>query len=174
MFWSPSGLRGCVGLLRCGSVTVSPRTHITHRCHTSRTFSISSSAKCQTHEESNPPLKQWALTVNPFSTIRAQLGCSISISPLDPHAFPEDDRAFITVRGTDTELEVGLHHLQVHYDEHSKELLISAKKVNNNVSIDVAAPIKSSECLLMMKGPSVDIKLCLSGSLHQTLSLSLS
>lgn len=152
MFWSSSGLRGCVGLLRCWSVTVSPRTLITHRCpvRTSRTFSISVPAKCQTHEGSNPPLKQWALAVSPFSTVRAQLGCSISISPLDPHAFPEADRAFVTVRGRDAEVEVGLHHLQVHYDEHSKELLISAKKVNNNVSIDVAAPIKSSECLLML------------------------
>lgn len=153
MFWSSAGQRGCVGLLRCWSLTVSPRTLIARRCpvHTSRTFSISASVKSQTHEESNPPLKQWTLAVSPFSAVRAQLSCSISVGPLDPHDFPEADRAFITVHGRDTELEVGLHHLNVHYDEHSKELNISAKKVNSRVSIDLAAPIKSSECLLMMR-----------------------
>lgn len=152
MLWSSAGHRGCVGLLRCWSVPVSPRTVMTHRVpvDTSRTFSISAAAKCRAHGESQPPVRQWALAVSPFSSVRAQLSCSISVSPLDPHDFPEADRAFITVRGADSELEVGLHHLHVHYDEHSKELLISAKELHSNVSIDVSAPIKSSECLLMM------------------------
>lgn len=163
MFWSSSG---CVGLLRCCSVTVSLRPLITH---ISRTFSTSASAKGQTHEGSNRPVKQWDLAVSPFSTVRAQLGCGISVSPLDPHAFPEADRAFITVCGTDAELEGGLHHVQVRYDEHSKELLISAVEVNSDVSMDVTAPIKSSECLLMIgKASSVVIKLYLGGSPHQS------
>lgn len=150
MFWSSAGQRGRVALMRCWSLTVSPGTLITPKCpvHTSRSFSISGPAKSPTHEEVNQPLKQWALVVSPFSTVRAQLACSISIRPLDPHAFPEADRAFITVHGTDAEQEVGLDHLHVRYDDQSKELLISAEKVNSSVSIDLAAPIKSSECVL--------------------------
>uniref|UniRef100_UPI0037E86DFC protein FAM185A n=1 Tax=Semicossyphus pulcher TaxID=241346 RepID=UPI0037E86DFC len=147
MFWVTAGQRGCVRLLRCWSMTVSHRTPTTPRCplHTSRFFSISAPSKSPTHEELNLPLKQWALDVSPFSTIRAQLGCSISIRPLDPHSFPEADRAFITVHGTDTEQdEVCLDHLHVRYNEQSKELLITAEKVNSSVSIDVAAPIKSN------------------------------
>lgn len=150
MFWSSAGQRGAVGLLRCWSLTVSPRTLITpsRPLHTSRFFSISAPAKSPTHDELNQPLKQWALEVSPFSTVRAQLGCSISVRPLDLHAFPEADRAFITVHRTDTEQEVALDDLHVHYDDRSKELLISAEKVDSCVLIDLAAPIKSSECLL--------------------------
>lgn len=149
MLWSSAGQRGCVGLLRCWSFTVNTRTLTTPKCplHTSRFFSISAPLKGPTNEEVNQHVKQWALEVNPFSTVRAQLGCSISVRPLDLHTFPEADRAFITVHGTDTEQEVGLDHLHVHYDAQSKELLISAEKVNSNVSIDLAAPIKSSECI---------------------------
>ncbi|KAK9516826.1 hypothetical protein VZT92_024736 [Zoarces viviparus] len=146
MFWSSAGRPRCVGLLRCWSLTVGPRTPTTPRCpqDTSRSFSISAPAKSPTHEEVNPPLKQWALAVSPFSTVRAQLGCSISVRPLDLHTYPEADRAFITVHGTDTEQEVGLDHLHVHYDHQSKELLISAEQVKSSVSIDLTAPIKSN------------------------------
>ncbi len=149
MFWSSAGQRGGAGLLRCWSLTVSPRTLTapSRPLHTSRFFSISAPAKSPTHDELNRPLKQWALEVSPFSTVRAQLGCSISVRPLDLHAFPEADRAFITVHRADTEQEVGLDDLHVHYDDRSKELLISAEKVDSGVLIDLAAPIKSSECL---------------------------
>ncbi|XP_070828131.1 protein FAM185A [Chaetodon trifascialis] len=146
MFWGAAGPRGCVGLLRCWSLTVRSRSLTALRCplHTSRSFSISAPSRCPTDEEVKQPLKQWALEVSPFSTVRAQLGCSISVRPLDVHAFPESDRAFITVHGTDTEQEVGLDHLHVHYNDQSKELLISAGKVHSSVSIDLAAPIKSN------------------------------
>ncbi|KAM6926051.1 protein FAM185A [Lycodopsis pacificus] len=146
MFWSSAGRPRCVGLLRCWSLTVGPRTPTTPRCplDTSRSFSISAPTKSPTHEEVNPPLKQWALAVSPFSTVRAQLGCSISVRPLDLHTYPEADRAFITVHGTDTEQDFGLDHLHVHYDHQSKELLISAEKVKSSVSIDLTAPIKSN------------------------------
>lgn len=149
MFWSSAGQRGCVGLLRCWSLTVNTRTLATLKCplHTSRFFSISAHLQCPANEEVKRPAKQWALEVNPFSTVRARLGCNISVRPLDLHAFPEADRAFVTAHGTDTEQEVGLDHLHVHYDEQRKELLISAEEVNSSVSIDLAAPIKSSECL---------------------------
>ncbi|XP_040894413.1 protein FAM185A [Toxotes jaculatrix] len=160
MFWSSAGQRGCVGLLRCWSLTVSPRTFITARCnlHTSRSFSISAPGKSPTHEEVKQPLKQWALAVSPFSTVRAHLACSISIRPLDPHAFPEADRAFITVHATDTEQEVGLDHLHVHYDDQSQELLISAEKVNSSVSIDLAAPIKSNLYITTQGKGNVKVK----------------
>ncbi|KAG8012566.1 hypothetical protein GBF38_020371 [Nibea albiflora] len=147
MSWSSAAQRGCVGLLRCWSLTVSPRTLTTPGCplRTSRHFSISVPWKCPTtREEVTQPLKQWALEVNPFSTVRAQLGCSISVRPLDPHAFPEADRVFIAVHGPDTEKELGLDHLHVQYDDHSKELLISGRKVNSSLLIDLAAPVKSN------------------------------
>lgn len=149
MLWSSAGYRGCVGLLRCWSLTVNTGTFTTKKCplHTSRLFSFSSPSKCPTREEANQPLKQWALEVSPFTTVRAHLGCSISVRPLDLHAFPEADRAFITVHGTDTE-QVGLDHINVHYDDQDKQLLISGEKAHDGVSIDLAAPIKSSECLV--------------------------
>ncbi|KAF7662885.1 hypothetical protein LDENG_00223870 [Lucifuga dentata] len=141
MFWSSACQRGCVGLLRCSTLSL--------RCclHTPRSFSISpwaSSAVTPTCEEKNKPLKQWTLTVNPFTTVRAQLACSISIHPLDPHAFPEADRAFVTVHGAGIDQGVRLDHFHVHYNEQSKELVISADELNNNVSVELAAPIKSN------------------------------
>ncbi|XP_010755361.3 protein FAM185A [Larimichthys crocea] len=140
MSWSSAAQRGCVGLLRCWPLTA-PGCPL----RTSRLFSISVPWKCPTtREEVTQPLKRWALEVNPFSTVRAQLGCSISVRPLDPHAFPEADRVFIAVHGTDTEKEVGLDHLHVQYDDHSKELLISGREVNSSLLIDLAAPVKSN------------------------------
>lgn len=81
--------------------------------------------------------------MSPFSTVRAQLGCSICVHPLDPHAFPEADRAFVTVHGAES--EPGLDDFSVRYDNQNKELLISAQKESSSVSVDLAAPIKSSE-----------------------------
>lgn len=147
MFKISAGQRVSAGLLRCWSRKVTPRCPA---C-SSRTLSTSAPAQSQTHEGSKQPLKAWALSVSPFSTVHAQLGCSISVAPLDPHAFPEADRALVTVHGSDTDQELGLDHLHVQYDDQSKELLISAEKVNSSVSVDLAAPLKSSECFLMMR-----------------------
>ncbi|XP_020510767.2 protein FAM185A [Labrus bergylta] len=163
MFWVSEIQRGSVGLLRClSAVTVSHMTPITRRCplYTSRCFSISSPSKCPTHEElTPPPLKQWALHVSPFSSIRARLGCGISVRPLDPHSFPEADRVFITVHGTVTQEEtVGLDHLHVRYDEQSQELLISAEKVHSGVSIEVAAPIKSNVLITAQGQGNVQVR----------------
>jgi len=150
MFWSLAARPRCVGLLRCWSLTVGPRTPTTPPCPLGlpQFFSISAPTKSPTHGEVNQPLKRWAVAVSPFCTVRAQLGCSISIRPLDPHTHPEADRVLITVHGADSGQEVGPGHLHVHYDERSKELLISAEKVESSVSIDLAAPVKSSEYLL--------------------------
>lgn len=161
MFWRSAGQRGSVGLLRCWSLTVRPRTPTTPLCplHTSRSFSTSAHAKSPTHEEGKPPpLRQWTLAVSPFSSVRAQLTCSISVRPLDPHKYPEADRAFITVHGTDTEQEVGPDHLRVHYDEQSKELIISAEEVNSNVSIEMDAPLKSNLFITTRGKGSVEVK----------------
>ncbi|XP_078112889.1 protein FAM185A [Sander vitreus] len=161
MFCGSAGRRGCVGLLHCWSLTIGPRrTLATPRCplRTSQFFSISAPAKSSTHNEVNQPLKQWDLVVSPYITVRVQLGCSISIRPLDPHAFPEANRVFITVHGTDTEQVVGLDHLQVHYDDQSKELLISAEKVNRSMSIDLTAPIKSNLLITTQGQGNVQVK----------------
>ncbi|TNN70883.1 Protein FAM185A [Liparis tanakae] len=146
MFWSSAARPRCVGLLRCWSLTVGPRTPTTPPCPLGlpKFFSISAPTKSPSHGEVNQPLKRWAVAVSPFCTVRAQLGCSISIRPLDPHTHPEADRVLITVHGADSEQEVGAGHLHVHYDERSKELLISAEKVESSLSIDLAAPVKSN------------------------------
>uniref|UniRef100_A0A3B4EYY4 Family with sequence similarity 185 member A n=1 Tax=Pundamilia nyererei TaxID=303518 RepID=A0A3B4EYY4_9CICH len=148
MFWGSAGQRGSVGLLRCWSLTVSPKTLTPTRCplHTPRSLSFSAPLKSPAHEEVKQPLRRWDLSVSPFTTVRAQIGCNISIHPLDPHTYPEADRAFITVHGPDKEQEVSLDRLKVHYDDRSKELLISAETVDSDVSIEMSAPIKSSEC----------------------------
>ncbi|KAK5867567.1 hypothetical protein PBY51_012042 [Eleginops maclovinus] len=160
MFWSSAARRGCFGPFRCWSFTAGPRTLTTRLCplHTSRLFSISVPVKSQTQDEVKPPRKQWSLTVNPFSTVRAQLACSISIRPLDPHDFPESDRVFVTVHGTDNEQEVGLDDLHVHYDDLSKELLISGEKVKGSFSIDMTAPTKSDLFITTQGNGNVQVK----------------
>lgn len=137
---------GCFGRLRFLSFSAGKLRKPKCPLQTPRLFSASASPSCPIKDA---PVRQWALEVNPFSTVRAQLSCSISVRPLDPHAFPEADRAFVTVHGAETEEKLGLEHFTVRYDEQSKELLISAQEVSSGVSIDLAAPIKSSECLLV-------------------------
>ncbi|XP_037624428.1 protein FAM185A [Sebastes umbrosus] len=139
MLWSSAGLRSAgVGLVRCWSLSVGLRS-LRSRCplRSSRFFSGSGP---QQEEE----VKRWVLAVSPFSTVRAQLSCSLSVSPLDPHQFPEADRVFITVHRTDTEQEAGLDHLQVRYEDRNQELLISGKKVHSSVKIHLTAPIKTN------------------------------
>ncbi|KAK2842136.1 hypothetical protein Q5P01_012336 [Channa striata] len=134
--------RGCVVLLRCCSRTLP----------TSRSFCVSAPAKCE------PPLRQWALPVSPFSTVLARVGCSISIGPLDPHAFPEADRALISVHSQDAGQEVGLDQLSVRYDEQRRELLISAEKANSSLWIDLSAPIKSNLFISSQGKGNVQVK----------------
>ncbi|XP_046891016.1 protein FAM185A [Hypomesus transpacificus] len=139
MLWYTTTLRVCFRLVRW-----KPRQktlpNFTFQ-HTSRTLSTSPCAS--TPYEINKPLKQWTLVVNPFSKVRAQLTCSISIRPLDPHAFPESNRAFITVHGTSADQGIKLDNVHVHYDDQSKELLILSEKVNSNMSVELTAPVKS-------------------------------
>lgn len=143
MLRSSLGSPGCVRLLRCfffsGGTLTTPECALP----TSRLFSVSASSDYPIKDE---PGRQWVLEVSPFSTVRAQLGCSISVHPLDPHAFPEADRAFVTLHGAQTAREPGLDDLSVRYDDQKQELLISGQKESSSVSIDLAAPIKSSGC----------------------------
>lgn len=144
MLRSSMSRSGCFGLLRSLSFNSGKLTKPKCPLPTPRLFSVSASPNCPINDA---PVRQWALEVNPFSTVRAQLGCSISVHPLDPHTFPEANRAFVTVHGAETEQQLG--HFMVSYDEQSKELLISAQDVSSSVSIDLAAPIKSSESPLV-------------------------
>lgn len=105
-----------------------------------RTFSHSPSVK-----DLNKPVKQWHLSVSPFTKIKCHLGCNISIKPLDPHVFPEADRAFIHVHATDRDLNVDRFH--VHYDPQSNELKISSHWNNSDVSVELTAPIKCGKDL---------------------------
>ncbi|XP_036374183.1 protein FAM185A [Megalops cyprinoides] len=104
---------------------------------------VSTSPYLRSSGELNKPLKQWTLVVHPFSTVRVRLRCNISVQPLDPHAFPEANRAFITVNGTSADQGLKLDNFHVEYDDQNKELLILSEKVNSNVSVELTTPIKS-------------------------------
>ncbi|XP_068168997.1 protein FAM185A isoform X2 [Antennarius striatus] len=157
MFWRAAGQTGGVGLVRRWTSTVRNRTLTPLRCPswTSRFFSISASSRCVPHEGLRPPLRQWALEVSPFSTVRAKIGCGISVRPLDPHQFPEADRAFIAVFGSGTERGVG--QLHVHYNDQSQELLITGEEVHSSLSIHLSAPLKSRKADVQVKKMECDI-----------------
>ncbi|XP_073687882.1 protein FAM185A [Garra rufa] len=90
----------------------------------------------------NKPIKKWELFINPFTKVNCHLGCNISIKSLDPHAFPEADRAFISVHVTDANQTPNVERFHVHYDDQSNELKILADEVDNNVTVELTAPIK--------------------------------
>ncbi|KAG2460384.1 F185A protein, partial [Polypterus senegalus] len=91
--------------------------------------------------EPHKPLKQWTLIVNSYSTVKVQLPCNVSVRPLDPHSFPEADRAFITVNGTSADQGLKLDNFHVKYNEKRKELFITSEKISSNMSVEVTAPI---------------------------------
>lgn len=148
MFWTSAAQRGSVGfLLRCWSPASSHTAVATPRCPllASRHFSSSDTTKSPTHDGVEAlPLRQWALAVSPFTTVRARLGCNICIRPLDVHTYPEANRALISVRGSDSDQGDCMKHLQVRYDDQNQELLISAENLNSNVTIEMDAPIKAN------------------------------
>ncbi|KAI1888506.1 hypothetical protein AGOR_G00185860 [Albula goreensis] len=104
---------------------------------------ISTSPGFHSSSDHHKPLKQWTLVVHPFSTVRVQLRCNISVQPLDPHTFPEANRAFITVHGTSADQGLKLDNFHVQYDDQNKELIILSERVNSNVSVELTTPIKS-------------------------------
>uniref|UniRef100_A0A673IX11 Adhesin domain-containing protein n=1 Tax=Sinocyclocheilus rhinocerous TaxID=307959 RepID=A0A673IX11_9TELE len=95
-----------------------------------------------TPKDSNKPIKQWELLVNPFTKVRCNLGCNISIKSLDPHAFPEADRAFISLHVTDANQTPNVDGFHVHYEVQSNELQILADEVDSNVTVELTAPVK--------------------------------
>lgn len=127
----------CEGLARCLRPVI-PET--------------SSFSACPLHSSAGQgaqkqPLRHWALSVSPFTCLRAQLvSCSISVSPLDPHAFPAADRAFITLHGVSEGQEIALDLCHVLYDEDSKELRITGARGegSSDLAIHLEAPIKSN------------------------------
>ncbi|XP_030645883.1 protein FAM185A [Chanos chanos] len=120
----------------------------------SRTFSNSSSPTAH----SEKPLKEWTLAVSPFTKVKCNLLCDIFVRPLDPHSFPEANRAFITVHGTNADQGLKLDNFYVHYEDQSNELHIVAEEVNSDVIVELTAPIKS-DLLIMTRGPgNVNIK----------------
>lgn len=144
MFRNSAGLRVCAGLLRRGSLPVGTTNQTPATTTTAPGRPLPTARRFSARGDHEQPARQWALHVDPFSAVRARLAarCSLSIRPLDPHAFPEADRAFVAVHSAEPGQEVGL---DVRYDDRSKELLILAEKIPGNVSIDVTAPIKSGE-----------------------------
>ncbi|XP_043083252.1 protein FAM185A [Puntigrus tetrazona] len=95
-----------------------------------------------TPKDLSKPIKQWELLVNPFTKVKCHLGCNISIKSLDPHAFPEANRAFISVHVTDVNQTANVDGFYVHYDDQSNELNILAHEVDSNVTVELTAPTK--------------------------------
>ncbi|XP_014913405.1 protein FAM185A [Poecilia latipinna] len=162
MLWTSAAQRGPVGLLlRCWSLTSCHTAVTTPRCTllASRYFSSSYPAKAPTHDGVEAsPLRQWALDVSPFTTVRARLGCNICVRPLDVHAYSEANRALISVHGPDSDQGDYTEDLHVHYDGQSQELLISAEKVNSSVTIEMDAPIKTNLFITTEGGGNVQVK----------------
>ncbi|XP_014351216.1 protein FAM185A isoform X3 [Latimeria chalumnae] len=115
--------------------------------------SSNSRAKCQ----STKPLKQWTLIVNPFGSLKVQLPCNVSVGPLDPHHYPEADRAFVTVKAANNNV-LNLEDILVKYDEKLKQLLILSEKVDSSTSVDVIVPLKLNLDVKTYGGGNVEIK----------------
>ncbi|XP_019743959.1 protein FAM185A [Hippocampus comes] len=145
LLWSSPALRSVVGLFRWRTAN---RLRTPLRCtHQQRCLFTTTGGKlAREYDEGEsshrPPLREWSLKVSPFSTLRACLSCSISVRPLDPHAFPEADRAFVAVHGGDQGTDV--EDFCVHYDDHGKELFISAERADSSLSVHLSVPIKSN------------------------------
>ncbi|XP_061679238.1 protein FAM185A [Syngnathoides biaculeatus] len=131
-----------VGLVHSWCRTAS-RRGLLRRCRSVFTSSPRFASQDREDEASRrPPLREWSLEVSPFSTVRARLPCSVSVRSLDPHAFPEANRAFVAVHGgreaTDAE------DVSVRYDDRAEELLITAERAEGDLSVDLSVPVKSN------------------------------
>ncbi|XP_010888666.1 protein FAM185A [Esox lucius] len=138
MFCFSANQRVCVGLLRWKSLVACLNNNSSVLI-----LKAFSTSRALTTKTVNTPLKQWVFDISPFSKVRVQLQCDISIQPLDPHPFPEANRAFITVQSTSPDHGVKLDNFHVHYNDQNKELLILSEKANNDVSVELFAPVKS-------------------------------
>ncbi|XP_061628468.1 protein FAM185A [Phyllopteryx taeniolatus] len=142
LLWGSPAVRGGVGLVHSWC-----RTAKLHGILRRRRCVFTSSGKLAREDREDEashrqPLREWSLEVSPFSTVRARLCCSISVRPLDPHAFPEADRAFVAVHGGQEVKDV--EDFSVHYDDQGKELHITAERADSNLSVHLSVPVKSN------------------------------
>uniref|UniRef100_A0A3B3I5V5 Family with sequence similarity 185 member A n=1 Tax=Oryzias latipes TaxID=8090 RepID=A0A3B3I5V5_ORYLA len=157
MFWTLVASRGSGGgvLLR----SLCPGVVTASRCTQPQSRSFSGTVPTTQSEAKPCPVRRRSISVSPFVNVRTHLDCSISIRPLDTHAFPGADRAFITVHGPDSEQqEVGLDHLHVHCDGEGKELVITSEKINTKAIVEMDAPIKSNLFITARGQGNVQIK----------------
>nr|XP_057932104.1 protein FAM185A [Doryrhamphus excisus]XP_057932105.1 protein FAM185A [Doryrhamphus excisus] len=155
MFWSSAAQRGGIGLVPYFCRNAS----LIRRCPQRRQSLFTSSKLAKEDGELSRTRREWTLVVSPFSTVRARLGSSISVRPLDPHAFPEADRVFVTVHsGASTSWEKDVDDFHVQYDEHSKELLITADRDDGSYSVSISAPIKSNVVISTHGEGNVEVK----------------
>uniref|UniRef100_A0A3P9HWH0 Family with sequence similarity 185 member A n=1 Tax=Oryzias latipes TaxID=8090 RepID=A0A3P9HWH0_ORYLA len=157
MFWTLAAGRGSGGgvLLR----SLCPGVVAASRCTQPQSRSFSGTVPATQSEAKPCPVRRRSISVSPFVNVRTHLDCSISIRPLDTHAFPGADRAFITVHGPDSDQqEVGLDHLHVHCDGEGKELVITSEKINTKAIVEMDAPIKSNLFITARGQGNVQIK----------------
>ncbi|XP_063052779.1 protein FAM185A [Engraulis encrasicolus] len=137
MYWAALGTRVCVRAVWLGTKELS-RVGFALPL-TGRRLSV----KASLHNDLGKPLKQWEFEVSPFSKVNVKLPCDLSVRPLDPHAFPEADRAFISVQGVNVNSDINLDDFKVQYCAESEELLIHGDDMTSNVTVELTAPIKS-------------------------------
>ncbi|XP_043944443.1 protein FAM185A isoform X3 [Protopterus annectens] len=107
--------------------------------------SLFTTYNCSTfyHDKSTrKPLKQWALDIKPFGTVKVRVPCEVTIRPLDPHQL-DTERAFVTIFG-DTICDQTIHfnNIEVKYDDVHKQLLVFSDKIDSNTSVAITAPVK--------------------------------
>lgn len=89
------------------------------------------------------PLRQWTVSVSPFLRVRCRVSCNVSVGPLDPHAFPNADRALISLHARGDGQELKEDTVQLHYDDQSKELQITSDQFSSDITVELTTPIKS-------------------------------
>lgn len=153
MFWCTAGGR-CVGreFITAGQKTLLSCSVLRPRGIRSTSRPCSDTTTTTTTGKHHQVLGRWDFVVNPFCAVRARLGCGVSVTvrPLDPHAFPEANRAFVVVYGSGSgsglvDRSVDLGGFKVHYDDGPKEeVSILADGVSSDLSVEVTTSVKSN------------------------------
>uniref|UniRef100_G1KFA6 Adhesin domain-containing protein n=1 Tax=Anolis carolinensis TaxID=28377 RepID=G1KFA6_ANOCA len=110
--------------------------------------------------ETKETLKEWALAVCPFGSLKAHLPCHVTLCPLDPHKHPNGDRIFVTAKAASTKTchpRSGLDSLKVKYDEGLKEVSIISSDVDGAASVDVRMPVKFGDTTLQTKTGNITV-----------------
>lgn len=135
------------GLLRQRGVTgpgpwgASPQpTFVTASCSRSR----GPPEPGRDHQANTKSLKEWSLAVSPFGQLKVRLPCHVTVSPLDPHKYPDADRVFVTVSGQNSNPRrgAGLDNVRVKYDTERKEMAVFSDDMDTKASVDVKIPVK--------------------------------